>query len=72
MFISEATARAKFASVLLNNPEARKTIGTHVASVALSPSHGVQTAPSHAGHFALHEYVGVNLVPASQIVGAPL
>lgn len=70
MFATEAQARARFGELERNNREIRKTIGTHLASLALTVAHGVQTPENSTGHFDLHEYEGTDLVPVSTIVGA--
>lgn len=69
MFISEAQARTRFAELEEKNREIRKTIGTHLASLALTTAHGVQTPENRDGHFDLHEYQGADLVPVSNLLG---
>lgn len=68
MFTTEPHARARFAELEEKFYEIRKTLGTHLACVALTSDHGVQTAASASGHFDLHEYKDVDLVPVSSIV----
>jgi len=68
MFTTEVQARARFAELEEKTREIRKTVGTHLAVVALSPAHGVQTLESLTGHFDLHEYEGVDLVSVSTVV----
>jgi hypothetical protein len=70
MFTTEALARARFAKLEENNREIRKSVGTHLAHVALTMAHGVQTEESSTGHFDLHEYEDVDLVSVSALVGA--
>jgi len=69
MFTTEVLARARFARLEENNREIRKSIGTHLASVALTIAHGVQTLEASTGHFDLHEYEDANLVSAAVLVG---
>jgi hypothetical protein len=69
MFTTEALARARFAKLEEINREIRKSVGTHLAGVALTMAHGVQTQEGHNGHFDLHEYEDIDLVSASTLVG---
>ena len=69
MFTTEALARARFAKLEENNREIRRSVGTHLASVALVMAHGVQTLESPTGHFDLHEYEDVDLVSVSILEG---
>ena len=68
MFTTEWQARDRFGELEEKHPEIRKTIGTHLACVALTVAHGVQTPEKSSGHFDLHEYKDVDLVPVSSIV----
>jgi hypothetical protein len=68
MYMSlEASIRA-FQSLEKSMRNARKTLGSHVATGELTPSHGRQTSPDEFGHFDLHEYASVDLLPDFQIV----
>lgn len=70
MFATEAQARSRFSTLEESNREIRKSVGTHIASVALSTTHGVQTPENSLGHFDLHEYEDSDLVSVSTVVGA--
>ena len=69
MFRSEAQARARFAKLLNRHSQIRTRIGTHVAMVRLTGAHGVQGEENADGHFTLHEYVDVDFVPVSTLLG---
>jgi hypothetical protein len=69
MFETEEQARLYFATVKESHPQIGQKIGDHLAKIALIKAHGVQTTPEDDGHFDLHEYGGVDLVPVAQLIG---
>jgi hypothetical protein len=70
MFATEEQARARFTELEENNRGIRKTLGTHLASLALTTAHGVQTAENATGHFDLHEYKDADLGSVAILMGA--
>jgi hypothetical protein len=69
MFTTEDEARIFFAKMAEKFRNFRKRSGGHLAEIALTKAHGVQTKPTKNGHFDLHEYVGVNLIPVAKAKG---
>lgn len=63
MYTTIEAAKAAFRKLLEKHPKIAGLLGGHIAEVGLLPAHGVQTNPNSLGHFALHEYDGVDLVP---------
>jgi len=69
MYSSESKARAKYASVIKTNPNAPKTLGTHLARGKVLAGDGVCTPVTGSGHFDFHPYIGINLVSSFVLVG---
>ncbi len=69
MFVTERQARIAFANQVAKRPNIGRKIGDHLAELALTPAHGVQTVPTNNGHFDLHEYEAVDLVTVATLRG---
>lgn len=69
MFSTENKARAKYAAVLKTNPNAPKTLGTHLAKGNVSANDGASTPITSSGHFDFHPYVGAHLDSDFVIIG---
>jgi hypothetical protein len=63
MFETEEQARAAFAKYERDFKNFRIRNGDHLGEIALKKNHGVQTDSDEEGHFDLHEYAGVDLIP---------
>lgn len=69
MFESADQARAEYARQREKNKKIGEELGSHLAEVSLTVADGVQTKSNARGHFAIHEYAGVNLKTAAVLIG---
>ena len=69
MFSTEGLARAFYSRKLGKHRKFAILLGTHLAEVSLTRTHGKQTEENGEGHFALFEYEGVDLRSCAQMLG---
>ncbi|WP_225010553.1 hypothetical protein [Pseudomonas aeruginosa] len=61
MHASKAQSVAAFQAILKHHPKAKKLLGDHVASVAITSDHGLCTTAQHNGHFDFFSYATTNV-----------
>jgi len=69
MYTTADKAKAAFKKLIGKYPQIAGLLGGHFAEIRLLKEHGVQTNPNIDGHFALHEYDGVDLVSIAVLRG---
>jgi hypothetical protein len=67
IFTTTLKAKRKY-KTLARKYDARALLGTHIAAVAIDPTHGLVSPPSKSGHMDLHEFQGCDLATVAQIV----
>jgi len=68
-FETEEQARVAFAKFMKSFRQFNIRSGDHLARIDLQNDHGAQTDTDDKGHFDLHEYAGVDLVPLVVVIG---
>jgi hypothetical protein len=69
MFLTADLARSFFRRKSRKHKKFGELLGDHLAKIALTIDHGVQTDADEDGHFAFYEYEGADLALVTVMVG---